>query len=516
MKKKQIISQAFTIAIVAQISRVMGIVRELLLLKIIGVGPLSDAFLTAFKIPTTLRRILGEGALANTIIPYCTTNTQPHIVSQITTLTLAILEIVATCMIMIGAWYAPTIIQMIAPGFNAEQVMTASLYLRQFLPFVLFISIASLFGAILQAQKSFIPAAINPLILNLFFIGSLLIIYMYNVPIGWVCYSLSLGALIQCCINIYMYYQYGFRLRWWTQEVAHIVKTIYIHALIYLPTISLSELNLFIDTSFASSLAQGTVSLLYYAGRFANIPLSVVIGSFATVLLPSLAQLSPYKNRLRLSFYLHHAIIAIVWITIPIVLGMILFSKQLFITLFTSDHFHMHHAHQAGFFLQLFALGIIFQSINRIVNNIFYASKNTLTPMIIAFISIMVNMLGNYYLIHQLAGAGIAIATSISAAIQMTLSLCMLNYHYKITINYRKLFQFIYRYIIQLFCIGIPFGLAYISIHSILINCAPSSIQFFLIEKLGYWLWVGPLVGLFCVIVWLMRAMFNVHVFFIE
>lgn len=517
--KKNFIKNTIIIASLSQASKVLGIIRELLMVKIMGVGFFSDAFLTAYKVPTTLRKIMAEGALSNTVIPHFTAHAKAlpkSSISGLVTLTLFLLQSLCIIITLLGIFFAQPIITLIAPGFSQEQILFATSCLRIFMPFTFFITGASLLASVLQSSRHFfIPASI-PLTLNICLITSLCLTYFYHGSMTWVCWGLVIGGMIQSLIHLIAYYQYGFRFSWWSKDDIRTVKQMLKNFLIYLPAVSFSELNLFIDTSFASTLCQGTVSLLYYANRFMGIPLGVVIGSFATVLLPALSAFSSKKDRYRLSFYLHHAIIFILWVTIPLALLMMATSTQIFTTLFLSKDFSIDHARQAGHLLQLCSCGLIFLSINRILLNVFYSLKNTAIPTIIALASLIFNTLGNLILIKHFGASGLIIATTGSAVLQMGLSYLFLYKKYEISIHKVQLLLFLKNYIKQLIVTGIPFGIVYFIISFIIGEYFPLQFSLFFLEKIGYWFWTGPLCMLFCIVLWWWRTLFNVRIFFIE
>jgi putative peptidoglycan lipid II flippase len=517
--KKDFIKNTLIIASLSQASKVLGIIRELLMIKIMGVGFLSDAFFTAYKVPTTLRKIMAEGALSNTVIPYFSEQsktTQQSAISGLVTLTFILLQIVCFIITFCGIFSAKEIISLIAPGFDENQIFYATKYLRIFMPFTFFITGTSLIASVLQSSRHFIIPASIPLTLNICVITSLCLTYFFQGPTTWICWGLLAGGILQAFIHIIAYYRYGFRFCWWEQKDIATIKHMLKSFLIYLPTVSFSELNLFIDTSFASTLCQGTVSLLYYANRFMGIPLGVVIGSFTTVLLPALSAFSSRKNRRRLSFYLHHAIIFVLWITIPLTLLMMTNSTHLFTTLFLSKDFSATHANQAGHLLQLFSCGLIFLSINRVLLNVFYSLKNTLIPTIIALASLLFNTIGNFILIGKFGASGLVIATTLSGLLQMILSYFFLYREYHVGIHKGQLLFFLRNYISQLIVIGIPFSIVYCIISFILKEYFPLQLSLFFLEKIGYWFWMGPLCIFFCIIVWWWRTLFNVRIFFIE
>jgi putative peptidoglycan lipid II flippase len=518
MKQKEILKNTIIIGFITQFSRILGVMRELLMIRILGVGLFSDAFLTAYKVPTFLRKIFAEGALSAAFVPHISHSVAlygPTSATGLVSLTFLLFE--STCFIvtLISIFFSHQIIQLIAPGFNAIQINFGAQCLTILMPFVLFISSSSLLASALQAAHHFIIPALMPVILNIFFIGALFFCLWFNFSITFVCWGVVFGSFFQFLMHLYAYFKYNFRFgRWNTQDIST-TKTVITNFLICLPTISFSEINLFIDTSFASTLPEGSVSLLYYANRFMGIPLGVLIGSFATVLLPNLTR-TAQKGRRRLSFFLFHAIKFVLWVTIPIALIMGYTSFELFKTLFMSNKFSLAQAQESAHILQGFLAGLMFLSINRIFLNTFYALKSSIIPAFVSLCAVFINITGNFFLLKAWGSVGLALATTLSAATQTLLFLFILNKKYKINMYLPQLLIFLRRYCIQLAVIGLPI----IGIHQ-LIKYAITSytseyFYVFLLEKMGFWIWTAPLCGVYCILLWWSRTRFNIRIFFIE
>jgi putative peptidoglycan lipid II flippase len=518
MKKKEILKQTIIVGVITQSSRILGVIREILMTRILGVGGFSDAFLTAYRIPGLLRKIFAEGALSAAFVPHIShlVNTQgPSSATGLMSLSFLVFEGACTLITILGIFCSESIIRLIAPGFNQVQIDFGAHCLAILMPFVLFISSSALLASALQSAHHFIIPALMPVILNIFFIGSLLFCLKFNLSITFVCWGLVAGGIFQFLVHLYAYFNFQFRFGRWNDQDTAITRKVLVNFLVCLPPISFSELNNFIDGRFASTLVEGSVSLLYYANRFMGIPLGVLIGSFATVLLPHLTRMA-HKGPRRLSFYLHQAVKLVLWVTIPVALMMAYTSLELFTSLFMSDKFSFAHAQEAGHILQAFLAGLIFLSINRIFLNIFYSLKNSIIPAIISICALSVNVMGNLLFLRTLGSVGIALATTISAVTQTFLFLFILKKRYNIHMYTLQLFTFLKVYCLQLLLIGTPLVGMHQLIRYAITSHGFSHFNLFLLEKMGFWIWTAPLCGVYCILLWWSRTRFGIRIFFIE
>ena len=523
------------------LSRFLGVAREILLTKYLGAGAVLDAFITAFKIPNSLRKIFAEGALSASFIPTLVAmiraGDKKH-VNRFLTRSLIIIEGLLIILCVLIFWKAEGVMRFIVPGWfmgavsgsfmgipipgawlgegePIAQVALAVTFLRILISFIVFISSSALLASALQSVNHFFIPAISSSVLNLFFIAGILLAWGLGLSPILVCIFILLGGLAQFIMHIIVYLQLGFGFSLKSDDQSDIYfKQVLKKFLPCLFSMSMMEISLFIDTSFASYLPAGSVTLIYLGNRFMGIALGVFAVAFSTILLPHFSRVSTYAPR-RLSFYVLEATKLIFWVTLPVVIMMGYFSEKIFQTLFLSDKFTLTQVHDAGNILTAFLLGLFFFSLNKILLNVYYALHNTRTPAFISLAAALLNIALNALLITSLQATGLALATTIAAAAQTLLFILFLMLHFNFKLYSKAFLNFAGRYFVQLGLIMAPFWILY-KIGLLLCAQLPARAAHFFVSSLGFWLWVGPLCGLAFLIIYYSRALFKVRVYFLD
>jgi putative peptidoglycan lipid II flippase len=500
------------------VSRFFGIVREVLTVRYLGASDLSDAFLTAYKIPNSLRKFFAEGALSAAFTPTIVTTIKhdnKQAIAGLMSLAFLVFEgmVLVLCFLIIT--YAKEIIQFIAPGFSIAQVTSAVPMLHILMPFIFFISSSALLGGALHAIGHFFIPAIAPIIVNVIFITGICICLFFNLPVTTLCWFVVLAGFIHFIVHLIVYFKFHFSFGKITHKDLSIFARVMGKFLLCLPSISLMEVALFIDTSFASFLAPGSISLIYYANRFVGIPQGVFAVAFSTVLLPHFSRINTYSKK-RLHFYLLESAKFIFWITVPVALLMAFFSQEIFSTIFLSKKFTLLQTQEAGNILLAFLLGLFFFSLNKILLNIFYAMDAAWIPAIIALAATIINILLNMLFIEQFQTIGLALATTISSIIQTILFITVLHKKYNFRIYFVPFLLFAARYTLQLTLFCAAFWLCYHGITTATTSLLPPTISLFFIAKIGLWLWVGPLALIFLILLYFSRPLFKIDLHFLK
>lgn len=516
--KKTILKKTIQIGWCTQLSRFLGIIREILITKFLGASALSDAFFTAYKIPNSLRRAFAEGALSAAFIPPTVKKLHQdgtHSIAGLMSLAFIVFE--GLCLLIVGItiWNASWVIHTIAPGFSAHQTTVAVHALTILMPFIFFISSSALLAGPLQAIGHFLIPALSPVLLNVFFIVALFSCITCSLSLDFLCWFIVLGGLAQFIAHLITFFYYNFSFGLIKKTDIKYFGTIFFKFLLCLPSVSIEEVNLFIDTSFASLLAKGSVSLIYLANRFMGIPLGVFAVSFSTVLLPHFSKLQIRAPK-RLSFYLLESVKFVFWITIPIALTMSFFSYNIFYTLFLSDKFTVLQVQQAASILSAFLTGLFFFSINKILLNIYYALHITWVPALISVCAVLINWQLNTLFVEPCGAVGLALASVLAEVARTVLFIFILHRWYNFKFYTARLCTFFIRYIVQIIIIGIPFLLLFYGLEYSITHYLPEHIRQFLLYMIGYWMWVGPLCGFYFLSLWYLRTLFKVHIFFLD
>ena len=418
------------VSVFTMLSRVFGYIRDaLMFIFISNTSGALDAFFVAFRIPNFFRRIFGEGALSTAYIPVLSDykskeekdEVKEFINTSITTISLILLVIS-----IIGVLIAPILIYLIAPGFvNSEtgQYDLSVSLLKITFPYMLFICLTAIAGSILNTYDNFAYPAITPVVLNLTLIMSVLFFVPYfDEPVFALAWGLLFGGVIQLAFQIYPIAKLGlFPKIKFNSKHPGIIKI----KEIMLPMIfgsSVTQINMIFDTVIASFLITGSIGWLYMSDRFVELPLALFGISIATVLLP---KLSEYYNKSDNDSYnktLNWGFKLAILISFPTMLGLILLSDPILITLLNYKEFSFNDVHMTSIALIAFSLGLPGMIGSKILITNYYSRKDTRYPVNAALKAVICNFILNITFVLYLvntnfngAHIGLALATSISA-----------------------------------------------------------------------------------------------------
>jgi len=502
--------------ILTLLSRCLGIIRESLLNMFLGsVGAVSDAFLTAYRLPNSLRKVFAEGALSAATVPTLvnivqTKGKEPvnRLMSLLFLFFESIIFFICCFMVIKARW----VIGLSSPGFSELQVQHAVPYLQILAPFIFFISTSALLAGALQSVRHFFVPAFSPALLNIVFIFSVLICITNSFPIEYLCVFILLGGFIQLMLHLIAYKRLGFSFWRIDKEAWQYFIKVLIKFLPCMVSMSIMEVGLFVDSRFASWLHEGSVSLIYYANRFMGIPLGVFAVSFSTVLLTHFSRVMMYAPK-RLGFYLLEASKLVFWVSIPTALIMGYFSEKIFITLITK--LTSLQAAEAAVILTVFLSGLFFFSLNKILLNIYYAKHNTWIPTLVSIGMIGVNIGLDFAFVNIFQAAGLALATVIAFAFQVVALILLLYKFFGVRLYIKQFFLFVYKFILQLFVIFTGMYGIY-RLCDYLVRLLPETLRYLFLETIGFWVWVGPLAGLAFLLIFWTRKLFGVRVYFLD
>ena len=416
------------------LSRISGLARDIGFSRWFGASPLMDAFFVAFKIPNLLRRFFAEGAFSAAFVPvfseYRATRSAEdtrELLDRVTgTLGLALFAITA-----IGVMAAPILIMVFAPGFIGDdgRYELARDMLRLTFPYLFFISLTALAGAILNTYRRFAVPAFTPVLLNLVLIAFA----------GWVAphlenpgMGLAAGVFVAGLVQLLFQLPFLMRLRLlprprWGWAYAGVRKILKLMAPVMLGS-SVAQINILFDTLIASFLAAGSISWLYYADRLMEFPLGVFGIALATVILPTLSEQHAKDSPEAFSGTLDWALRLVLIIAFPAALGLIVLAQPLLTTIFYGGAFTAADVDMATAALIAYALGLLGFILVKVLTPGYFARQDTKTPVRIAVYALVLNMALNVVLVVSLVRtnfyaphAGLALATTISALFNASL-----------------------------------------------------------------------------------------------
>jgi len=405
------------------LSRLLGFIRDVIVAGVFGATPFLDAFFVAFKIPNFMRRLFAEGAFTQSFVPvlseYQKTSNDFDTKKFIGKIggTLASATLIVS---IVGIICAPVIVSIFAPGFVQDEDPTRFMYATQFLrftfPYLFFISMTAFCGAILNAYGYYGAPAFAPIWLNVSMIGGALYLTgFFDIPMWGLVSGVCIAGVLQFLFLLPFLSTKKllpkFSIAWHDPGVRKVLKAM-IPALF---GVSIAQLNLLIDTAFASFLIHGSVAWLYFSDRLMNFPLGIMGVALSTVILPRLSRTFIDADGQAFSKVFHWASKMAMLSAIPAMLGLIYLAAPIMLTLFQRGNFSYHDAIMTSKSLIGFAFGLPAFMLIKVLTSAMYSQKNYKTPVKIGAISMLVNLILNIILIKPFAHAGLAFATSIAA-----------------------------------------------------------------------------------------------------
>ncbi len=410
------------------LSRILGFVRDVIVAWFFGAGLAADAFFVAFRIPNLLRRLFAEGSLTISFVPVFSEYLYKHGRAEAFKLarsTWWILTILLVVVSVCGVLFAPLIVRLIAPGFYAspEKFELTVLLTRIMFPYIFFIALVALAMGILNSLGSFGPPAFAPVLLNVAMIASVLFIApRLGQPALALAVGVIIGGALQLALQMVSMFKKGFHLfvrgplyHAAVKRIAGLMTPAVFGAAVY-------QLNIFVGTLLASLLPSGSVSYLYYADRLVQFPLGVFAIALATAVLPTLSRQAAQENMAGLRESFSYALRMVFYITIPAMVGLIVLREPIVEVLFQRGAFGPATTRLTAEALLYYAVGLWAFSGVRVVVSTFYALQDTKTPVKIAAVSLLANIVMSVLLMGPMRHGGLALATSLASG----LNLCLL------------------------------------------------------------------------------------------
>ncbi|MEJ2139778.1 MAG: murein biosynthesis integral membrane protein MurJ [Gammaproteobacteria bacterium] len=432
-RKSGLLRSTAVVGAMTLLSRVLGLVRDVVFARYFGAGPVMDAFFVAFKIPNIFRRFFAEGAFSQSFVPvfaeYDETRSREE-VHALTDRVAGTLGVILFAFTAVGVIAAPVLISVAGMGWllnpspdSAEKYDLAVEMLRFTFPYLMFISLTALAGAILNTYHRFAAAAFAPVLLNVVLIGFAAFVAPEFARPGIV---LAVGVFVAGVVQLAFMLPSLARVQmlprpkwgWRDSGVQRIIK-------LMIPAIfgsSIAQINILFDTLLASFLITGSISWLYYSDRLMEFPLGVFGVALATVILPNLSREHAAESRERFSRMLDWALRLVVLIAMPAAVGLFVLAGPILTTIFFGGRFAAGDVEMASLSLMAYSFGLIGFILVKVLVPGYFARQDTKTPVKIGIIALLTNMVLNVIFVVPwyrmgFAGphAGLAIATSLSA-----------------------------------------------------------------------------------------------------
>ena len=431
--KENVSRAAGTVGFFTFLSRILGLIRDMVLARYFGSGMAADAFFVAFRIPNLLRSLFAEGSLTIAFIPvfteYLSRKTRED-AFQLARAVLTLLALVLVVVTLLGVFFSPWIVRIQAFGFGGSGIKyeLTVLLTRITFPYIFLIGLVALFMGILNSLRHFAAPAAAPIFLNIGIITSTLWVSPHlSQPIIGVAIGVIVGGILQVGLQIPWIFKKGVSLLpcWMPGHPA--VKRI---GLLMLPAIfgsAIYQFNQFIGTLLASFLAEGSVSYLYYADRLVQFPLGVFAIAISTASLPFLSKQAAEKALDEFKDTLGYALRLVFFITIPSMVGLIILGKLIIQVFFERGAFDSSSTAMTALALFFYTLGLWAFSGIRVMVSAFFSLQDTKTPVKVAAITMVANLVFSLLFIalmeHGKQHGGLALALSLASALQFGLLL---------------------------------------------------------------------------------------------
>ncbi len=409
------------------LSRVLGLVRDIVIAGFVGASANADAFFVAFKIPNFLRRLFAEGAFSQAFLPVLADYKERGSVAAVQALINRIAGVLGGVLLLITGLTiiaAPIVASIFAPGFisDPDKFQLTTELIRITFPYLFLISMTGFCGAILNSYGRFSVPAFTPVFLNLSLIAAaILAAPWFEEPVFALAWGVFLAGVIQLLFQLPFLYKLDLVPRpiWDTRDegVRRIMKLM-VPALF---GVSVSQINLLLDTVLASFLPTGSVSWLYYSDRLAELPLGVFGIAIATVILPNLSAHKSASRDEQFRQTLDWAVRCVLLVAIPAAAALMLLAEPILITLFQYDAFTAKDVGMAAWSLRAYSVGLVAFMLIKVLAPGYYARQDIATPVAIGIKAMLANMILNFLFVlplmylWSLGHVGLALATSVAA-----------------------------------------------------------------------------------------------------
>ena len=437
---QRVAKSAGAVAVAVFISRILGLVREQVFAALFGASTAMDAFVVAYRIPNLLRDLFAEGALSSAFVTVFSEYDQkrtPEETWRLVNNVLSVLLILLSIITLAGIYLAPYLVKILAPHFSAipGKIQLTVHLTRIMFPFLLMVSISALIMGILNTRGHFFIPSLSSSCFNfgtIFIGGSLALIFPhlgYSAITGMAIGTL-IGGLFQILIQLPLLIKEGFRLNLFIDlkdPGLRKIGRLIVPAIIGL---SATQINIFINTNFASRCANGSVSWLNYSFRLMQFPIGLFGVALSVATLPVLARLATKRKLKELGETLVSSLSLAFACTIPAAIGLWILAIPIVRIIFQRGHFNAFDTLMTAAALKFYAIGLLAYSAVKILVPAFYALDDTKWPVIGSFVTVITNLIVVISTLKLLQHRAIALSTSVSV---------LVNFFFLSIILYRKM-----------------------------------------------------------------------------
>jgi putative peptidoglycan lipid II flippase len=414
----------FSVSALTLLSRIFGFVRDIMMAAVLGTGPIADAFFAAFRFPNLFRRLFAEGAFNTAFVPLFARALEtdgPEAARDFAARIISWLIIVLIVVTILAEIFMPVILVPFVPGFleDPEKFELTVLLTRICFPYLACMSLMAAYGAILNGLGRFFAAAFAPVLLNIATIVVLvgLVLYQHNDPTLdaiWVTIGVMAGGVVQLALVVWAVSRTGIMPRFVWPKIDKDVQRFWLLAVPAVLAGGITQINIFVGTIIASQ-ADSAISYLYYADRLYQLPLGIIGIAISVVLLPELARHLKGGREIEAAQAQDNALLISMLLSLPAATALAALSLPIISVLFERGAFDAVATAATADALVAFAWGLPAFVLIKVFQPGFFAREDTITPTVIAAISVVINIAIALALFPVLAHVGIAIATTVAA-----------------------------------------------------------------------------------------------------
>ncbi len=432
-----LIKSASTVSLWTLVSRITGLVRELLVAATFGASAMTDAFNVAFRIPNLFRRLFAEGAFSQAFVPVLAASKAQHgeeathlLVNRVATLLAWVLLL--TC--IVGVLASPFLVWAMASGMQKDpRGYDAAVFLTRFMfPYIGFMSMVALSSGVLNTWKRFAVPAATPVLLNLSMISAAWLLAPWLgqrgiEPIYAMGVGVMVGGVLQLAVQIPALHRLGMLPRIgvrtsairdaWQDPGTRRIGKLMLPALL---GVSVAQISLLINTQIASHLPTGSVSWLTYADRLMEFPTAMLGVALGVVLMPQLAGAKASGDAAKYSALLDWGLRIVVLLSVPCAIGLLTFAKPLVAVLYHYGAFTETDVQQTTLALMGWGAGLVGIVAIKVLAPGYYASQDIKTPVRIAVVVLIITQLLNIVLVPLFKHAGLSLSIGLGALINAT------------------------------------------------------------------------------------------------
>ncbi len=423
-----------TLGSLTMISRILGFVRDVVGAALLGAGPIADAALVAFRLPNLFRRLFAEGAFSVAFVPLFSGRLETEGLedaSKFAEEAQAIMLLVLIPLTVLAVIFMPWIILVLAPGFERgtpryDLAVTLS---RITFPYLILISISALQGGVLNALDKYWAFAIAPILFNLCLILGFAFTPFMPTAGHALAWGEALAGVVQLLWMMRACRKAGLHLRLRRPRLSPMTKRLF--ALMGPAAVGAgaAQINILVDQLIASILPEGAIAYLYYADRLNQLPLGVIGVAIGTALLPSLSRHAKAGELQKLRATKAQAVEISLLLSLPAAVALMVAARPIMEALFVRGKFSAEDATLSAHALAAYSLGIPAYVLAKVLSAGFFAMEDTRTPVKYAMITVVANTVMSLSLIHTLGFVGIALATGVTAWLNVFLLARRLNQH---------------------------------------------------------------------------------------